>query len=146
MSTGVVIRISILLRWAICAFAIIGLALSVASLVAHYKTTATDYCDIGETFNCDIVNRSIYSAIGPVPVAGIGAAGYAVLIALSFFRKRRAAFLMFSGALAGLGFALYLTYIEAYVLVTWCILCLGSLAMITMITLLSGWHVVRLQR
>ena len=33
-------------------------------------------------------------------------------------------------SLAGLGFALYLTYIEGFVLAAWCILCLSSLALI----------------
>ena len=42
------------------------------------------------------------------------------------------------GSLAGLGFALYLTYIEGFVLGTWCVLCLSSLAMITAIAALSG--------
>jgi uncharacterized membrane protein len=41
-------------------------------------------------------------------------------------------------ALAGLGFALYLTYVEGYVLETWCILCLSSLALIATITALAA--------
>jgi uncharacterized membrane protein len=41
------------------------------------------------------------------------------------------------GSLGGLGFALYLTYIEKYVLFAWCILCLSSLALIFSITVLS---------
>ena len=38
--------------------------------------------------------------------------------------------MLFGGAVAGLGFALYLTYIEGHVLGVWCILCLSSLAVI----------------
>jgi uncharacterized membrane protein len=45
---------------------------------------------------------------------------------------------LLAAAVAGLGFALYLTYIEGYVLGTWCILCLSSLAMIAGITVLAG--------
>jgi len=41
-------------------------------------------------------------------------------------------------AVGGLGFALYLTYIEGYVLGAWCILCLSSLAMIAGIAVLAG--------
>ena len=41
-------------------------------------------------------------------------------------------------ALAGLGFALYLTYIEAFALVVWCVLCLTSLTLILAITVLSA--------
>ena len=44
---------------------------------------------------------------------------------------------LLGAALAGLAFALYLTYIEAYELLTWCILCLISLALISLISLLA---------
>ena len=40
-------------------------------------------------------------------------------------------------AIGGLAFAFYLTYVEAYVLETWCILCLSSLAMIFLISVLA---------
>ena len=36
-----------------------------------------------------------------------------------------------------LAFALYLTYIEAYELMTWCILCLSSLLLIALISMLA---------
>jgi uncharacterized membrane protein len=140
-------RVSSVLAWAIFALATAGVALSSVSLVNHYKTSATDYCDIGETFNCDIVNRSIYSTIGKVPVAAIGVAGYLLLMALCpFTRSRRAMLAMLLGALGGLGFALYLTYIEKYVLVVWCLLCLGSLAVISLISVLSAWQALRVWR
>jgi len=38
----------------------------------------------------------------------------------------------------GWGFALYLTYVEGYVLETWCILCLSSLGLIAGIAVLAG--------
>ena len=118
--------------------AVVGMALSAASLKNHYSGEKTEYCDLGENFNCDVVNRSVYSHIGPVPVAAIGLMGYAALFVLSRARQRAARVLMVLGALAGLAFALYLTYIEAYVLGVWCILCLSSLAAIAAITVLSG--------
>lgn len=135
------------LGWAIFLLATAGLILSSMSLYNHYKKSATEYCDFGDSFNCDIVNRSIYSEIGHVPVAGIGVLGYAALMVLSrMVLRRRVALLMLLAALVGLGFALYLTYIEAYVLVVWCILCLGSLAAISLVTLLSAWQTVRVWR
>ncbi|MFB3813188.1 MAG: vitamin K epoxide reductase family protein [Terriglobales bacterium] len=132
------------LGWAIFLLAAAGLVLSALSLVAHYRTDDTAYCDVSETFNCDLVNRSIYSEIGPVPVAGIGVVGYALLMVLSrLAANRRLAVIMLLGALGGLAFALYLTYIEAYVLFAWCILCLGSQAAIALITILAAWHAKR---
>ena len=140
-------RASAWVGWAIFVLAAAGLVLSAVSLYNHYKKTATEYCDFGEAFNCDMVNRSIYSEVGKVPVAGIGILGYAFLMALSRkARNRRVALSMFVAALVGWGFALYLTYVEAYILVVWCILCLGSLAAISLITLFSIWQTARVWR
>jgi len=118
---------------------LVGIVLSGVSLYNHYKSTPTDYCDLGDNFNCDIVNRSIYAQVWKIPVAGIGLAGYIALLILA--RKPRecrvASALLVLGALAGVGYSLYLTYIEKYVLAMWCIICLGSLATISLIFLLS---------
>src|SRR6267142_5959557 len=120
--------------------AVCGIAVSSVSLQHHYATSKTAYCDIGETFNCDIVNGSEYSSIFGIPVALIGMLGYAALAGLAtVYRERRETpAMLFSAATAGLAFALYLTYIEARVLGVWCILCLSSLALITTITMVSG--------
>jgi uncharacterized membrane protein len=83
------------------------------------------------------VNRSEYSRIFGIPVAAIGIAGYAALFVLSTFWKSRTETpnRLLGAAIAGLAFALYLTYVEAYVLETWCILCLTSLVLISLISL-----------
>jgi uncharacterized membrane protein len=131
---------------AISLLAVVGMVLSAVSLKNHYSGEKTEYCDLGENFNCDLVNRSVYSRVGPVPVAAIGLVGYAVLFALSrisLSRRRAARTLMLSAALVGLAFCLYLTYIEAYVLAVWCILCLGSLATILGITVLAAVAVAK---
>lgn len=124
----------------IAILAIVGIAVSAVSLQRHYAKSATRFCDLDERFNCDIVNRSEYSSVMGIPVAGIGVAGYAVLLALAtHYRSRREAPLrLLVAALVGSSFALYLTYVEAYKLDTWCILCLISLGAIASITLLAG--------
>jgi len=124
---------------AIVALSIVGLAISSLSLVNHYSTSTTSYCSFGENFNCDIVNRSVYSRVFGVPVALIGMIGYLLLGLFSWLTRRGndQRGLLLAGALAGLGFSLYLTYLEKYVLATWCILCLSSLVIIAMITILS---------
>ncbi len=120
--------------------AVCGVVVSSMSLQHHYATSKTAYCDIGEILNCDIVNRSAYSSIFGIPVALIGMLGYAALAGLAtVYRERHETpALLFSGAAAGLAFALYLTYIEARVLGVYCILCLSSLAVIATTTILSA--------
>jgi uncharacterized membrane protein len=116
--------------------AVCGIVVSSESLQHHYASSKTAFCDIGETFNCDIVNRSEYSSILGIPVALIGMLGYGALAGLAtVYRERRETpAMLFGGAAAGLAFALYLTYIEARVLGVFCILCLSSLALIATTT------------
>ena len=116
-----------------------GIVVSAISLQRHYAKSTTAYCDISQKFSCDIVNRSEYSTLMGIPVAGIGVAGYAALFFLSTFKKSRPETpnRLLGAAIAGLFFALYLTYIEAYVLTTWCIMCLASLVLIFLISLLA---------
>lgn len=128
---------NLILAIAILSFA--GMVVSTVSLQRHYARSASKFCDFGQQFNCDIVNRSEYSTVAGIPVAGIGVAGYAALLFFSaVYRERRETPLrLLILASFGLAFALYLTYIEGYVLSTWCILCLSSLALIFLITALA---------
>jgi vitamin-K-epoxide reductase (warfarin-sensitive) len=120
--------------------AVCGIVVSSVSLQHHYAASKTAYCDIGETFNCDIVNRSEYSSVFGIPVALIGMLGYAALAGLAtVYRDRHdTPALLFGGAAAGLAFALYLTYIEGHVLGVWCILCLSSLTLISSTTIVAA--------
>jgi vitamin-K-epoxide reductase (warfarin-sensitive) len=125
----------------IAILAVCGIAVSSLSLQHHYATSKTAYCEIGETFNCDIVNRSSYSSILGIPVALIGMLGYgAIVVIATLYRERRETpRILFAATAAGLAFALYLTYIEGRVLGVWCILCLSSLILIAISTVLSAW-------
>ena len=125
----------------IALLAVAGIAVSSVSLYHHYGTSKTNYCDFGENFNCDIVNRSTYSTVLGVPDALIGILGYTALLALAtvYRAKIETPLILLIASVAGLGFALYLTYIEAFVLATWCILCLSSLAVIFLIAVLASF-------
>jgi uncharacterized membrane protein len=125
---------------AVAILAVCGIVISSVSLQRHYATSKTDFCDIGEMFNCDIVNRSEYSSIFGIPVALIGMLGYGGLAGLAtVYRERRETpGRLFGAAAVGLAFALYLTYIEGRVLGVWCILCLSSLFVIAMTTILTA--------
>jgi vitamin-K-epoxide reductase (warfarin-sensitive) len=133
---------------AIAILAIAGTAVSSVSLDHHFRKSKTTYCDFGQSFNCDLVNRSEYSTVGGVPVALIGILGYVALLAFATFYREKAETpgILLLGSLVGLGFAFYLTYIEKYVLFAWCILCLSSLAIIFSIAVLSAILFMRSMR
>ena len=120
-------------------FIIVGIIVSSWSLVNHYRKEGSSGCDVNRTFNCDVVNKSYYSEVAGFPVAGIGVAGYIMLgIIAAFWKKEKDPFMLKAlliFAALGLAFSLYLSYIEAYVLYTWCLLCLCSLSCITGVTL-----------
>lgn len=122
-----------------------GVVDSAIALQRHYAKSDTNFCDFSKKFSCDIVNRSEYSTIVGIPVAGIGVAGYGVLFVLATFLKRRpeTPTRLLAASLGAVAFALYLTYIEAYELTTWCILCVASLVLILLICILS--LIVRLE-
>jgi vitamin-K-epoxide reductase (warfarin-sensitive) len=124
----------------IAILAVVGIAVSSVSLQHHYAKSKTSYCDFGESFNCDLVNRSQYSSVAGIPVALIGIAGYATLLGLATLYRDKAetpGMLLLASAI-GLAFALYLTYVEGFVLQAWCILCLTSMTTIFLITVLSA--------
>jgi uncharacterized membrane protein len=128
--------------------AVAGAVVSSLSLYHHYGTSKSAYCDFATGFNCDIVNRSIYSVVLGVPVALIGILGYAAILMLSTLYRTRTTTpaMLLLGSVAGLGFALYLTYVEKFVLAVWCILCLSSLSVIFLITVLAAIFIVRSRR
>jgi len=132
----------------IAVLAVLGMVVSGVSLRHHYAKSKTGYCDFGQNFNCDIVNRSQYSSIAGIPVAGIGIAGYLALLAFATLYREKAETpaLLSIMALGGLLFAVYLTYIEGFVLQAWCILCLSSLTLILLITLTSAFLLWRTMR
>ncbi len=132
----------------IAILAVAGVVVSSVSLHHHYGTSETSYCDFAANFNCDIVNRSVYSTVLGVPDALIGIFGYGLLLGLATFYRAKAEtpLMLLIASTAGLGFALYLTYIEKFVLATWCILCLSSLTLILLITALSSFLAARSMR
>jgi uncharacterized membrane protein len=126
------------MRYLVALLALAGVVVSSLALRVHYSTDA-EPCSINAKWDCGIVNHSPFAEIVHIPVAAIGIAGYLALAGLALARRRAIAF---SAALIGLGFALYLTHIERDVLMVYCLYCVISLGIITLITLFSlGWVV-----
>ena len=125
-------------RYLIVLLAIAGIVVSGLALKVHYDT-GSEPCSINDKWDCGVVNHSPYAVIRGVPVAAIGIVGYLLIGVLGFMRRRG---LLLVCVLIGLGFALYLTNIEARVLEVWCLYCVISQGIIAVLTLLAvGWIV-----
>ncbi len=124
------------MRYLIAVLALAGVVVSALALQVHYST-AVEPCDINAQWDCGIVNHSPFAELLHIPVAAIGIAGYLAMAGLALARRRR---LLAGLAASALGFSLYLTYIEKYVLEVYCIYCVTSLGIILVLTALSlGW-------
>jgi vitamin-K-epoxide reductase (warfarin-sensitive) len=132
------LRVKSTMRYLIAFLALAGVVISSMALRIHY-TNDVEPCSINEKWDCGVVNRSPFAEIFHVPVAAIGIAGYLALAGLALARRRA---ITLSASVIGLAFALYLAHIERDVLMVWCLYCVISLGIITLITLLSlGWVV-----
>ena len=129
---------------AIVAVSLLGLLDSGYATYEHYAPPQTAFCNVNETMNCDAVNQSPYSEIMRVPVAGIGFAGYLLFAGLTTGMlltgrqgHRRVMWVLLAAAIAvALTFSLILTFIEVLVIQALCPLCLISLSLILVLTLL----------
>ena len=120
------------MRFVLALLAVLGVAVAALALREHYRTD-TSPCSINEKWDCGIVNHSSYAVLWGVPVASIGIAGYLLMGALALKRWYLA---LLPVALAALAFSLYLTHIEAHLLGVWCVYCVASLGVISVLSLL----------
>jgi vitamin-K-epoxide reductase (warfarin-sensitive) len=120
------------MRWVLVVLAVAGIVASSLALREHYRTDASP-CSINERWDCGIVNHSPYAMFHGVPVAVIGIVGYLLLGVLA---AARAYPWMLPLVTVALVFAIHLADIENFVLGVWCIYCVISLGVITLMTLL----------
>jgi vitamin-K-epoxide reductase (warfarin-sensitive) len=147
------------MRWLIAILAFAGMVAAALALREHYRTEGQAPCSINERWDCGAVNKSRFASIGGVfdkltnrntipsddakprfeavreiPVADVGIAGYILLGLLALMKRWR---LLAAAAVLAFAFSCYLAYIEKYILEKWCIYCVISWGLITLITLLS---------
>jgi uncharacterized membrane protein len=121
------------MRYVLVLLTLLGFIASGLALREHYRTDSSP-CSINEHWDCGIVNHSPFAVLAGIPVAVIGMAGYVFLAALAL---KRAYGLFLAAALVGLSFSLYLAHVEAHILGVWCIYCVASLVVISLLTLLG---------
>ena len=147
------------MRWLIALLALAGILAAILARREHYRTEGASPCSINERWDCGIVNKSRFATIGGVfdkltnrntipsddanprfeairniLVADVGIAGYVLLGLLALMKRWR---LLAAAAVLAFAFSCYLAYIEKYILEKWCIYCVVSLGIITLITLSS---------
>jgi uncharacterized membrane protein len=127
------------MKYLLVILAVLGVIVSGLALREHYRMYGDSPCSINEHWDCGVVNHSRYAMLGGVPVAAIGIAGYLLMGALAWMRAYR---LLLVATFAGLAFSLHLADIEAHVLGVWCIYCVISLGIISLMSLLALGSVV----
>ena len=117
-------------RMVVAILALIGFLISLYMLGYALGLVGQLICGVG---NCEAVQNSPYSRVGPLPVAAFGVAGYLALMAVSFWGlqpsssgSRIVPLALLAGGALGVLFTGYLTYLEAYVIHAWCQWCVSS--------------------
>jgi vitamin-K-epoxide reductase (warfarin-sensitive) len=137
------------MKYLLLILALLGFIASSLALREHYREAGDAPCDINAHWDCGIVNHSPYAMLPhhaddwplhfQIPVAIFGMAGYILMGALAFWRWYR---LLLVPTFAGLAFSLYLANIEADILGVWCIYCVISLGIVSLMSLFTLGTVV----
>ena len=138
------------MKYILLILALLGIVVSSLALREHYREYGDSPCSINEHWDCGVVNHSPYALLGGVfdqlgihaqipilsrmPVAMAGILGYIVMALVAF---RQAYRLLLAIILASLAFSLYLAHIEKDVLGVWCVYCVISLGLISLMCLLN---------
>jgi len=128
------------MRAAAIGVALAGLGIATYLTVVHYSG-GDPVCAVAH--GCATVQQSDYAALAGVPVALLGVLGYLGLLAALIVDgengRSAAAFL----ALGGLGFSVWLTYVEVGILDAICIWCVGSAICMALLAALTSFRFVR---
>jgi uncharacterized membrane protein len=127
------------MKYILLILSILGITVSSLALREHYREYGDSPCSINEHWDCGVVNHSSFAMLGPIPVAAVGILGYILMAGLAFFRSYR---LLIIPTFAGFAFSLYLAHIEKDILGVWCIYCVISLGLISLMSLLTLGTVV----
>lgn len=99
-------------------------------------------CSLSIFFSCGRVTESGHTAIGPIQDWVVGLGGFLLLLAIDIPLIRsfdaRWLLLLFVVALVGVGVAIYLAYVELYVINALCPICLGAYLADAAVAILAG--------
>lgn len=128
-------------RMLIAVLALIGVLISIYMSAYHFGWLGSIMCGTG---GCETVQNSPWANFAGIPVPLIGLVGYGTLVVLAvlgiqerFEDDRRIPLLLTLGAVIGLAFSAYLTWLEAAVIHAWCRWCIISAILATLIFLVT---------
>jgi uncharacterized membrane protein len=126
--------------WIARALALVGFADAAYLTASHYAGSSV-FC--GASGGCETVLTSDFATLGPVPIALVGAAYYALASLIAWIPATswsRSTAGMLSG-LSGLAFAVSagLFALQAFEIHAWCRFCLVSAAVTTLLFATSLW-------
>jgi uncharacterized membrane protein len=99
----------------------LGISMLGYLLVLHYIDTPS-ICNINETFNCEVANKSVYSEFFGVPLSTIGIGYFILVLIFSRFIPRCLPHIFLLSA-AAVPPCLYLTYVQINILGSICLFC-----------------------
>jgi uncharacterized membrane protein/predicted DsbA family dithiol-disulfide isomerase len=139
---------SALARKLLNAFALLGLAASVAATYVHYNLVKnpdySSFCDVNATVSCKAAYLSRYGSVGGVPVAVGGILFFAWVLLLLWGSRGKsriqdsAPAYIFAGSTLALAIVLYLAYASFFVLKEVCPLCVATYVAVIGIFVISG--------
>lgn len=92
---------------------------------------------------CQTVANSSYSHLAGINIAIFGILGYLLLLGCALLRGDAARVAGFCIALGGLGYSVFLTYLELFVIEAVCQWCLASAALMTALFAVSAMRMLR---
>jgi uncharacterized membrane protein len=118
--------------------AVAGLALGGAGIAAYLTYTRYSGAPIAcSTGGCETVQRSDYAQVAGIPVAVLGLAAYAALLATALVSRPSAAVLGTGVAIVAVVFSAWLLYAQLVLIDAICQWCLANDVVVTLVALAS---------
>ncbi len=132
---------------------LVGIIFACYAITLHFAPSASRFCTYGPSLNCDVVNKSEWSTILGIPVAIFGLIAYLLVFIAVLKRKTIEKMLAFTPddfwtylyiiVMFMFAFQLYLTFLEAFVIHAYCIVCLGSQLVTILLAIFVGKEKLR---
>jgi uncharacterized membrane protein len=135
---------------ALAILSLVGVVIAAYMLLYKLGIIAQVACGTGA---CEGVQASPWAIFLGIPVPLWGVAGYALILCLSLIGlqpnladDRRIAIALLVACTYAFGFSMYLTWVEASLIRAWCLWCVGSAAVATLLFVFSLAEVPRLRQ